>query len=347
MAQWISSNNVQTGNGQLTNYVRAYTKVPSPVAVPSSIAGSSGYIPSGTEWGAGRVGPDTYVPIPPTLDASVTNRWTLTLSQPQFIMPPPYFLTTANFVCEHTDSVASYHIKDRLPNAFTGVNNGTDIVFSDMTWINAGRGVIEGAPNAQIINSRIVRDTTTYAGGQLPCFSSESGGPQFSQANDINAPTYGNQLTNFTAVATADDSAAFYNDVSGTSKCTPAPCPQSNVTTSSFTNADEHALRLYNDASVTSIADIGTPTLLDTGSCPTLPPPLNGSPVCVDSTTTTIISSSAANCDTYRWDTSAGNGCPVYYPYNGYMGGTEAAQTKMAAVATTKHRPAHAAKGHK
>jgi hypothetical protein len=254
----------------------------------------------------------TYYPQPPTLDATHPNRWTMTFQNTTNVEPfPPYFSSTSNIICMHADSQTAFQVKDLAGSS----NGGSDIIFNDIVWVNVGRGVFQGVTGAQILGSSISRDPTTYSGGQLPCYSSESGGPQFSQLNDP-APTYGNQIISFSAVATADDSIAMYNDVGGSPNGS-STYPQSNIKTSTITSADGHPIRLSNNSSITMLNDVTNPHELDAGNCP-YSPTGTGSPVCVDSTTTNVITSTTANCDTYRYDNSAGNGCPIYYDWAGF-----------------------------
>jgi hypothetical protein len=228
----------------------------------------------------------------------------------------------------HRDSENAFFVNDLSG----GANGGMDVVFSDMVWINEGRGVFRGVTGAQVLSSSFVRDSTTYSGGQLPCFSVQSGGLQFSQPGD--PATYGNLVDHFTATATGDDSVAMFNDIGGTAMPGGGTYPRSRITNSTITNADQHPIRLYNNYSMTNLYDYpGAPPLdtskLDTGNCtPAIPPSTNsGSPVCVDTSTTNVITSSMANCDTDYWNQTYtggwGLGCPFYYNYDGYTGRSE------------------------
>jgi hypothetical protein len=315
MSQWIAGYNVNypASSGQITAFMKSYTNASAPVSVPSSAVdpATGDYIASIAQWGASRIGM-TYYPQPPTLDATHPNRWTMTFQNTTNVEPfPPYFSSTSNIICMHADSQTAFQVKDLAGSS----NGGSDIIFNDIVWVNVGRGVFQGVTGAQILGSSISRDPTTYSGGQLPCYSSESGGPQFSQLNDP-APTYGNQIISFSAVATADDSIAMYNDVGGSPNGS-STYPQSNIKTSTITSADGHPIRLSNNSSITMLNDVTNPHELDAGNCP-YSPTGTGSPVCVDSTTTNVITSTTANCDTYRYDNSAGNGCPIYYDWAGF-----------------------------
>jgi hypothetical protein len=321
MSQWIASVNNAASNpnnvgGQLENFVKAYTKEPTPIGVPSSQQDSSGkYIPSIVNWGSPLYN-GTFYPTPPVQVAGYPNRWTivfnLVLASDVF---PPYFPTTSNFLCLHTDSASAWQVRD-ISNS--GTNGGTDIVFNDMVWINVGRGKFHGVTGAQILNSGISRDKTTYADNQLPCFSSESGGPQF--ADGLTDPvTYGNLVSNFTADSTADDSIAMNNDVGGTPNPQGGTYPLTSILNSTLTSADGHPIRLLNNSAISGLRDIGNTNLLDTGNYPYTGSG-NGSPVYVDTYTQNIINATPSNCDTYLWNTVAGNGCPLYYDYEGYTG---------------------------
>ncbi len=326
MAQWIASASTQYPGpyAQFTGFMKAYTNAPNPVSVPSTETISGSVVQNEIEWGSSRLG-STYAPQPPTRVAGHPHRWTLTFAQQQSLNPvPTYFTDPSNILCMHKDSANAFFVIDLAG----GANAGTDVVFSDMVWINEGRGVFRGVTGAQVLGSSFVRDGTTYAGGQYPCFAVQSGGLQFSQPGD--PATYGNLVDNFTATATGDDSVAMFNDVGGTAMPGGGTYPQSRITNSTITNADQHPIRLYNNYSITNLYDYpGSPPLdtskLDVGNCAT-PLPLNhsGSPVCVDSATSSVISSTPANCDTDYWNqTYAGGwglGCPFYYNYDGYTG---------------------------
>lgn len=315
MSEWIRSvnnaNSYPTGAGQLTNYIKAYTKESAPVA----LASVTDDIPNLADWGSPYWN-KVFNKVPPTQDPSNPNRWTIVLTHYTTDLAfPPYFATTDNFVCMHTDSGTAWQVSDVLNQA----PGGTDVVFDDVVWVNAARGVFHGVTGAQILNGSIARDTTTFSGGQLPCYSSNSGGPQFSQPNET--VTYGNTIYNFTATATSDDSLAIFNDVGGKANPSGGVYPITTVSSSTITSADGHPIRLYNNSTITNIIDASDPTLLDSYNCPTNTG--TGSRVCVDSATQNVISSTPANCDTYLWNTaSSGNGCPLYLDYYGYAGKT-------------------------
>jgi hypothetical protein len=310
MSEWISNVNAPGRGPQFTSYIKAYSSGKSPVSQPSNDCPGGVCVQNSVEWGASRIG-STYYPQPPTQpDSTRPNRWTITFANPYSATPvPSYFSNTSNLLCFHHDFGNAFRVQDT--SSSTGLAGGSDIVFNDVTWVNVARGVFLGTTFVQINNSSIMRDTTTYPGNHLACFGSQNGGPQFSQPTDTY--TWGNQINNFTAQATADDSIAMYNDVGGTPYGS-TTYSLSTVSNSTITNTDQHPIRLSNNQTITGIADNTNTNLLDTGNCP-FSTANTGSPVCVDSTTQSIILSTVANCDTFWLDYSAGQGCPLYFDY--------------------------------
>jgi hypothetical protein len=318
MSQWINDYNFYLGSGGtkgagFSAYMRAYSNQLNgtqytPVSVPSGQNDPSGNpIRNFASWGSVPIN-GTHIFIPPVYVTSMYKHlWQLTLGNPIVAGSanpiPPYFSAIGNIVCMHTD----------YGGALAAGATGTDLNFNSMVWINDARLAFDGVDTISIMDSSIIRDTTTYPSNQLPCYGSGAGGPQIGQLGD--PVTFGNVISNFTANATADDSVAVYNDIGGT-----GGKAQSNITNSTFFSPDGHPIRLANNAATTGIPD-NMYDNLDSGTCPLGPiVGTTGSPVCVDSATQNQISSSIANCDTDYWNQPAqwGVGCPIWYSYAGF-----------------------------
>jgi hypothetical protein len=342
MSIWINGYNNYLANGnipppgtgvEMSNYMRAFQNVQSgsryiPTSIPSSDTINNAVIQNFQDWGSLDFN-GSYLPTPPQFSyySGTTPVWTMTFDNPTTNMPPavpPYFSQAGAIVCMHTDDGAAAAVN----GAVTGAQS-TDITFDSVDWIGDGRSTFQNSNTVSILNSAIVRDPSIYPNGQLPCYGSGSGGPQFNPAQNgmggnANAITYGNLVQNFSATGTADDSIAFYNDVGGYTDS--ATQPRSNVESSTIVSPDGHPIRLSNQESVTGIPDNPVDTELDIGTCP-LPVGAGGatgSPVCVDQATQQQILSSAANCDTYFWNYPIasggwGTGCPIWYSYKGFM----------------------------
>jgi hypothetical protein len=338
MSIWINSYNQYLfqgnlpppGNGmQMSNYMRAFQNVHSgnqfvPTSIESSITMNGVVVQNFQDWGSLDFG-GTYLPYPPqySLYQGVTPVWTMTFDQPNATLPG-YFSQAGAIVCMRTD----YGSAAAINGSTTGVQS-TDITFQSIDWIGEGRSTFQNSNGVSILDSAIQRDTTTYPGGQLPCYGSGSGGLQINPkqlTGNTTAITYGNTIQNFSAYGTADDSIAIYNDVGGSSFYTTPPLAQSNINLSTIVSPDGHPIRLANDYTVTKIPDNSIDTQLDIGTCPAPEGPAGatGSPVCVDSSTKDQILSSSANCDTDFWDYPVisggwGMGCPFWYSYAAFM----------------------------
>jgi hypothetical protein len=318
LSEWINAYNFYLANrpqGEaFALYMKAYANTYDagsgqyvPVSVPSNQWDSQGQvIRNFAQWGAVHLA-KSYIPVPPQYMTGKggQNLWMMTFSNP-ITQPavPPYFSTPGNIVCMHTDYGNA--VETNNPHS------QSDLIFKDIVWVTAGRSEFENTDNTQIIDSAIQRDASTYKNGQLPCYGSGAGGPQFSQP--VGHTTYGNRVMHFTAVATADDSLAFYNDIGGANGKA-----QSYVKLSTFVSPQGHPIRLYNDQPP------GQHTMLDTGTCPA-----NGnaggtgSPVCVDKSTQRHISGDLTACDADYWvelpaPPGWGSGCPVWYPYATFL----------------------------
>jgi hypothetical protein len=326
MAQWISNlnSNYKNNKPQFESDLKAYT-IAHLTSVASTATNAGTVVQNLVNWGSPHFPGNQFVPYPSIQDGSLPNRWTFILSEP---LPdnvlPVYLQSASNYVCSHQDDSTVYEINN-LSGSNPGSNAGSDIIFDKVAWVNTARGIFHGTPNSQVTNASINRDTLAYASQTstvgtstfpvMPCYGSVNGGPQFSL--DGEAATYGNTVDSFSSDATADDSLAFYNDVGGftlsggaTTICMSTVCAQSNVTSSTIKNADQHPIRLKNNSAITSISDT-TAGSLDSGNC-TLYSPVNGSPVCVDTATSNFITSSIANCDTF----ALGAKCPIFFDFD-------------------------------
>jgi hypothetical protein len=99
-------------------------------------------------------------------------------------------------------------IKSKSDGQTYWFSGSSDLIFKNIRWTRISRGVFRlGSKNISIIDSSIERDPEIN--GYMPCLSSAAGGPQFGQPSD--PATSGNIVIGFTAMATGDDSIAFFN----------------------------------------------------------------------------------------------------------------------------------------
>eukprot|EP01084_Bolivina_argentea_P196591 336999_1 len=89
---------------------------------------------------------------------------------------------------------------------------GNDIIFKNIKWTQSSRGTLRcGVNNILFENIKVLR--SPGINGQIPCMSTNAGGPQINQPNDTMA--YNASIKNSYFECTGDDSIAFFHVTNG------------------------------------------------------------------------------------------------------------------------------------
>jgi len=279
-----------------TLYMRAYANGAAPTPIASTSASPDG-LNVQRSWGELYSDFVAVKAVAPTRvdPQNYPARWSLPVQMPIGLAALPAFYVTPpggpeSLVCLKLDTNQALYFVDP---AGAG---GTDIVISDITFINAARSTFRGISGSldgtvggvQIYNSTIARGAAI--GGQVPCLSAAGGGMQIGQPKD--PPIYGALIYNLAAEATGDDTVAIFNDIGGATIAGQA-YPQSRIINASVGNSFVRDFNLFNDQTITSLAI---------------------SPVLVDAATMAFTNANG-NCDPLiiQGDYPGIPGCPVTY----------------------------------
>jgi hypothetical protein len=287
MAAWIDDYNAVLDNSQnvFSAYIEAYTNTSQPAVVQVAESHPGTLVLPFTGWGEPRFG-TLEMPLPPSQDSTLPNRWTLTFSSPTSVDPmPTYLVDPANVSCVHYDSGQAFEFLDTSNVGGTLYNGASDIIVNNITMMGTARSIFRGTTGVQVLNTTVARGAN-LANGNAPCYGSQAGGPQigFQTQGPI---TYGNTVNNFVSTGALDDALAVFNDVGGTQSY-----PQSTINASSFMDAGYRSINLYNDPSITCIPNTSGGAV--PSGCPT--PTTYLSPATVTYTSVVDCNSNAVQC---------------------------------------------------